>query len=100
MNWNIHNRWEGPLGYSYGGWGWGAVIEVLLGIALLGLLIAAIVAIISLLRQRSRAVVSNTVASSAPPMVDPALEAARLRYAKGEISADQLDEIKRNLSKP
>ena len=77
----------GPHGPGPWGWGWmvGGWIMMLL---FLGLLIAGIVVLVRALTGRSM---------FAQPSYDSALEVLRRRYAAGEISKDQFEEMKRTL---
>ena len=77
----------GPYGPGPWGWGWmiGGWIMMLL---FLGLLIAGIVVLVRALTGRSM---------FAQPSYDSALEVLRRRYAAGEITKDQFEEMKRTL---
>ena len=77
----------GPYGPGPWGWGWmvGGWIMMLL---FLGLLIAGIVVLVRALSGRS---------VFGQPSYDGALEVLRRRYAAGEITKDQFEEMKRTL---
>lgn len=84
----IHDR--GNFGYGYGGWG--IADDLLWAFLLLGLIALVVVLIVRLLR--------NPVNDNKPsaPTSDRALEIARERFAKGELSPDEFEAIKKALS--
>ena len=77
----------GPYGPGPWGWGWmvGGWIMMLL---FLGLLIAGVAVLVRALTGRS---------VFGQPGYDSALEVLRRRYAAGEITKDQFEEMKRTL---
>ncbi|MFN3391483.1 MAG: SHOCT domain-containing protein [Meiothermus ruber] len=77
-------RWDG---FGYYGFGW--MDDVLWVLLLLGLIALVTVLIVRLLR-------SPANGSKAAP--DRALEIARERYARGEISQAEFETLKKNLS--
>ncbi|ADD26817.1 SHOCT domain-containing protein [Meiothermus ruber] len=81
---DYRGRWDG---FGYYGFGW--MDDVLWALLLLGLIALVAVLIVRLLR-------SPTNGSKAAP--DRALEIARERYAKGEISQAEFETLKKNLS--
>lgn len=78
------DRWNAHPIHAVG-WGFGGMLEGLSFLVLLGLLV-----LVGVLLLRSR-----PPQPSQPP--DEALQTARLRYARGEITAEELEEISRNL---
>lgn len=89
----IHDRGNfgnfGP-GYSYGGWG--LADDLLWALLLLGLLTLVVVLVVRLLR-------SPASSTPTPPATDRALEIARERFAKGEISPDEFEAIRKALGR-
>ncbi len=85
--WQIHDRgnWGG-----YGGWG--LADDLLWALLLLGLIALVAVLIIRLLRSPSNGKAGALVDA------DRALEIARERYAKGEISQAEFETLKKNLT--
>jgi putative membrane protein len=93
--------WGGPVGWSDGGWhmmgsgmtgsfGWGWFMPLVM-LIVVGLIIWTIVAVI---RGVSQFGGSNNGSNRA----DPALEVLKARYAQGEISYEEFEQIRRNLS--
>lgn len=80
-------RWDG---FGYYGFGW--MDDVLWAVLLLGLIALVAVLIARLLRSPI-----NASKAGAAPAPDRALEIARERYAKGEISQDEFETLKKNL---
>ncbi|MCX7782157.1 MAG: SHOCT domain-containing protein [Meiothermus sp.] len=87
--WQIDHRgrWDG-----FGYYGLGMVDDVLWVLLLLGLLALVLVLIARLLRSPANGKAGPSPAS------DRALEIARERYAKGEISQSEYETLKKNLS--
>lgn len=85
----IHDR--GNFGYGYGGWG--IADDLLWAFLLLGLIALVVVLIVRLLRNPNN---GNKAASPTAP--DKALEIARERFAKGELSPNEFETIKKALS--
>lgn len=90
----------GGYGYGYGpmmgGWGWGGWI---LMAVLWALVIAGIVMLVVwLVRAAPRHPGSVGPMSVASPQGDEACNIARARYAKGEITKEQYDEICKTLN--
>jgi putative membrane protein len=79
-----------PFGpYGPGPWGWGWMVGGwIMMLVFSGLLIAGIVVLV-------RALTNGNVFG--PPSHDSALEILRRRYAAGEITKDQFEEMKRTL---
>lgn len=93
--------WGGPVGWSDGGWhmmgsgmtgsfGWGWFMPLVM-LIVVGLIIWAIVAVI---RGVSQFGGSNNGANR----VDTTLEVLKARYAKGEISHEEFEQIRKTLS--
>jgi len=75
--------------YGPGPWGWGWMVGGwIMMLLFLGLLIAAIVVLVRALTGRS---------ALGQPSYDSAQEVLRRRYAAGEITKDQFEEMKRTL---
>ncbi|WP_299433507.1 SHOCT domain-containing protein [uncultured Meiothermus sp.] len=91
MVWQIHDRGKFE-GFGYGVGGWGVMEDLLWVLLLLGLLVLVGVLIARLLRSPHS---SKTSPIQTP---DRALEVARERYAKGEISLAEFETLKKNLS--
>lgn len=81
-----HGRWDG-----FGYYGWALVADVLWALLSLGLIALIAVLIARLLR-------SPANGKTSPATPDRALEIARERYAKGEISQAEFEALKKNLS--
>lgn len=78
------------MGY-YGGWGWmGAIMGGVFMLLFWAALIIFIIWLIRSLAQSSR--------SSSPPPTQSPLDIAKARYARGEITKEQFDQLKRDLS--
>lgn len=79
-----------PFGpYGPGPWGWGWMVGGwIMMLVFWGLLIAGIVVLVRALTNRN---------VSGQPSQDSALEILRRRYAAGEITTDQFEEMKRTL---
>jgi len=69
--------------YGGWGWGWGGGLMALVGIAIIVLVIWAVVKVTN----------HHTSSSTRTP-----LDIARERYAKGEITKEQFEQIKKDLS--
>jgi uncharacterized membrane protein len=61
--------------------------EGLIGLLVVGLIAAGVVALIVSLARSNR--IQSVSTYPAPPPRDPALEAVRMRYARGEISREE-----------
>ncbi len=85
-----------PYGYGYGGFGWGAMLAM----GLFGLLIIAGLVLLIVWAVRAGEHQHRGYYYGAPQQRDAAVQAARERYARGEISKEQYDEIMRNLGYP
>lgn len=79
------------FGYGYGGWG--LADDLLWALLLLGLIAPVAVLIVRLLRSTTNGNKANT-----SPASDRALEIARERYAKGEISQAEYETLRKNVS--
>ncbi len=79
--------------YVHSGMGWRMVVGGISTLLFWGVLIALIVWVVN------RVTRHDHDASRGPGKQD-ALEIAKLRYARGEITKEQFDEIKRNLTTP
>ncbi|MCJ7807793.1 MAG: SHOCT domain-containing protein [Dehalococcoidia bacterium] len=93
--------WGGPMGWSDGSWhmtgpwmmgsgGWGWFMPLFM-LIFLGLIIWAIVAVV-------RGVGQFGGSYNGRNRADPALEVLKARYAKGEISQEEFEQIRKNLS--
>ena len=93
--------WGGAVGWSDGGWhmmgpgmmggfGWGWFMPVFM-LLFLGLIIWAIVAVVRGASQSDGAQTSSIRSNSA-------LEALKTRYAQGEISEEEFEQIRKTLS--
>jgi len=80
-------RWDG-----FGYYGFGIVDDLLWALLLVGLVALVAVLIVRLLRSPA----TGKASTSPPP--DRAMEIARERYAKGEISQNEYETLKKNLS--
>lgn len=80
----------GGMSSGMGG-GWGMMSPGLGSIALWVIILAVVVALVYFLVRTGRSHGSATGAEGTP------LEILRRRYAKGEITKDQFDEIRKNL---
>lgn len=78
-------RWDG---FGYYGFGW--MDDVLWAVLLLGLIALVAVLMVRLLR-------SPASVQTPPATPDRALEIARERYARGEISQAEFETLKKNL---
>lgn len=85
-DWGWHMMGPGMMG----GFGWGWFIPILI-LLFLGLIIWAIV---TLVRGASQSGNSDAVSSRS----DSALEVLKARYARGEISQEEFERIKKDLS--
>lgn len=88
--------WGNGFGMG-GGWLIGGLMMLLFWAAVIGLVVWAIWAFSR--RQSRRVDYQNPsqVASPRAPQGDPALQIAKERYARGEISREQYDEIRQTL---
>ncbi|GEM83583.1 SHOCT domain-containing protein [Meiothermus hypogaeus] len=84
--WTIDHRgrWDG-----FGHYGWGLLDDLLWILLLLGLIALVGVLMVRLLR--------GPTPGQTQPTPDRALEIARERYAKGEISQTEFETLKKNL---
>jgi putative membrane protein len=93
--------WGGTMGWSDGGWhmtgsgmmgsgGWGWFMPLFM-LIFLGLIIWAIVAVV-------RGVSQFGGSNNGTNRADPALEGLKARYAQGEISQEEFEQIKKTLS--
>ncbi len=93
--------WGGAVGWSDGGWhmmgsgmmggdSWGWFMPLFM-LIFLGLVIWAIVAVV-------RGVSQFGGSHNSTNRVDPALEVLKARYAQGEISQDEFEQIRKTLS--
>ncbi len=87
--WTIDHRgrWDG-----FGYYGLGILDDLLWALLLLGLLVLVVVLVVRLLRTPANG------KAGLPPTSDRALEIARERYARGEISQAEYETLKKNLS--
>jgi putative membrane protein len=77
-------------GYGYGpGWGW-AIMGWIMMVVVWGLIVVGIVALVRLLGTRS--------AGGPQRPADTALEVLRRRYAAGELTKEQFEEMKRDVA--
>jgi putative membrane protein len=79
--------------YVHDGMGWRIVIGGIWTLLFWGALIAVIVWV-------ARRVTHSSHDESRGPARQDALEIAKLRYARGEITKEEFEEIKRNLTSP
>jgi uncharacterized membrane protein len=92
-----------PEGHGFRGFGGGHFLATLIGLLVIGLLVAILVMLIISIRRgavhfpgRSQATQpAKTV--TAPPTKDPAIDEARMRYARGEITREEFASITRDL---
>ena len=88
--------WGNGFGMG-GGWLLGGLMMLLFGAAVIGLIVWGIVALTR--RQPGRVDYSNAsyALASQAPQGDRVLQIGRERYARGEISREQYDEIRQTL---
>lgn len=79
------------LGFGYGGFGFGWIYAILMGVFWL-LVIGGVIALVIWLLRPGR--MAETI--SGPPTND-ALQILRERYAKGEITKEQYDQMRQDL---
>jgi putative membrane protein len=75
-----------PMMNGYG-WGWGLAMMVFAAVLLIIIIVVPTVVIIRLLKSHD----NNTPSRAAP------LDTAKMRYAKGEISKEEFEQLKKDL---